>query len=94
MKGSNEMTSTTEHVYEVTTATGRKRRIRAARFDIADQIVVFNAKNSGKGANGGVAAFPINHLDSVVRLDITSRSGRGSSSKKANPKTRSSKAAH
>ena len=82
------MSSTTKHVYEVTTAMGHKERIRAARFDIADQIVIFDGKNGGKG---GVAAFPVSQLDSVVRTDITSRSGRGSSSKKTSPKSRSSK---
>ncbi len=85
------MTATTKHVYEVTTAVGHKERIRAARFDIVDQIVVFDAKNGGKGGKGGVAAFPVNQLDSVVRADITSRSGRRPSSKKTSPKARSNK---
>jgi hypothetical protein len=82
------MTRTTKHAYEVTTAMGHKERIRAVRFDIADQIVVFDAKKGGKGA---VAAFPVSQLDSVVRVDISSRAGRGSSGKKTNPKARSMK---
>ena len=48
------MTSATKHIYEVTTATGHKERIRAEPCDIADQIVIFDVKS----AKGGVAAFP------------------------------------
>ena len=38
------MTAPTKYLFEVTTAIGHKERIRAGRFEIADQIVVFDGK--------------------------------------------------
>ena len=80
------MTAPTKYLFEVTTAIGHKERIRAGRFEITDQIVVFDAKKGGKGA---VAAFPINQLGSIVRSDVTGRSAQPTSSKagrrQANP---------
>lgn len=85
------MTSPTKYLFEITTAIGHKERIRAAHFEITDQIVVFDAKKGGKGGRGGVAAFPVSQLDSIVRSDITSRSGKPMSSKTGRPKARSSR---
>jgi hypothetical protein len=82
------MTAPTKHLFEVTTALGHKERIRAGRFEIADQIVVFDGKKGGKG---GVAAFPVNQLDSIVRSDITSPSGPATSSKAARRKAKSTR---
>ena len=81
---------TPKHVYEVTTASGHKDRIRAARFDITDQIVIFDAKKGDKAGQSGVAAFPVGQLGSVVRADMTSRSGNAASSTKSGPRAKSS----
>ncbi len=82
---------TSKHVYEVTTVSGYKARIRAARFDVIDQIVVFEAKKSGKAGRSGVAVFPVGQLGSVVRADATGRSGRTTTRDGAGAKARSSK---
>jgi hypothetical protein len=86
MNRKDRMSSTGTYVYEVTTSTGHKQRIRAAGFDIADEIVVFDAKKGGKSK---VAAFPVSQLDSVVRADISSPSGSSASRSKTRPKARS-----